>query len=489
MFAFGCSSDSEPALTGAATGVTVRAADGEIAIPSGALAAGVTVEGAALSSPPHAPPRGYTIAGSVYRFTPHGTVFQKPATVRIPVAVPGGTVFSLSDERDTTWERVPAVSRDGNAFTFQTSHISFFAELVGGDPDAGAGPVVDASVHPIPDGAIRRDTGSEASIHPATTCGGPKVEFLAEFAAVSTNEDGTIIGGVNMAPSGAWVAAVWTTTTGMTAISNPACTGVTGLGPTDREAYVSCDPPLGDQLWNIDDGSLSPIPIKVNAVSDDGLVVAGFDSVGPAVWSRAAGIVRISDSGNFAATNRDGTVIVGGTSSTAAKWNKTPQGYVMTAITGQPFPGAAEGMAVQRVSSDGRVVVGWGNEVDSQWVATYWSDGKMVALGRGAAWAVNADGSSIGGFLATDTSPLASDPGYAFLWDPVHGSRLLVELIDPAPFGSLRPYNVEVISHDGCVVIGRASDATRNEGFRVVLPSPPADLETGTWDAGPHPDL
>ncbi|MFM2421298.1 MAG: hypothetical protein RL385_6021, partial [Pseudomonadota bacterium] len=68
-------------------------------------------------------------------FTPHGTTFEAPVTLSLFYDAPAGAalvVLRLDDEQDTTWERVPAIFKDGVAF-FETTHFSIYS-VRGCDP-------------------------------------------------------------------------------------------------------------------------------------------------------------------------------------------------------------------------------------------------------------------------------------------------------------------------------------------------------------------
>jgi hypothetical protein len=128
-----------------------------VALPASAVPSGVDVKATVVDSAPAPTPSGLTVAGPILLVTPHGTSFSAPVTIKIPASTRGGSVYTLADDADRTWEPVSGIKRDANGFTFDVTHISYFAELASStDGDASPSPG-DAM------GAIDGTNGSDAA--------------------------------------------------------------------------------------------------------------------------------------------------------------------------------------------------------------------------------------------------------------------------------------------------------------------------------------
>jgi hypothetical protein len=157
-------------LSGAGSVIAESAA---IAVPAGALRAATDLTVAAIAEESIAADLSsvLTPVSPATAFTPHGTTFEAPVTLSLFYDAPAGAalvVLRLDDEQDTTWERVPAIFKDGVAF-FETTHFSIYS-VRGCDPAEdttgickgvaeGTTDLEDLSAAAVEDAAVAADAG------------------------------------------------------------------------------------------------------------------------------------------------------------------------------------------------------------------------------------------------------------------------------------------------------------------------------------------
>lgn len=115
------------------TGADVALESGQtVSVPEDALAEATEIVVTAEEQPPQPVVEGFVIAGEVLTLEPHGQAFDEPVTVSLPftrdpaVQASRYAVMRLSDDSDTTWERVENAfpQADGTVtFTIQTFSI------------------------------------------------------------------------------------------------------------------------------------------------------------------------------------------------------------------------------------------------------------------------------------------------------------------------------------------------------------------------------
>ncbi len=135
--------DSGSASDGPALGVSVGPEGAEIALPNGGaliIPAGAladTVDIVVDAAPPAGSAVGFAVVGPFYDFGPPGTVFEVPATLRLPYQLPGEWA-ALSDQLVIVWK-----STDGEWDALPTTVSAADGELVAVLTDlTGGGPAL-----------------------------------------------------------------------------------------------------------------------------------------------------------------------------------------------------------------------------------------------------------------------------------------------------------------------------------------------------------
>lgn len=231
-------------------------------------------------------------------------------------------------------------------------------------------------------------------------------------------------------------------------------------------------------------------------VSADGNVVVGTSEIGtltdafgqafrwtPQTGMQGLGFLRPGSSYSKAyGVSQDGTAIVG--YSRSAGIGERTEAYVWRQETGMvALPGISTHpnayAAAYAVNRDGTVAVGYSSsdEVNFNPRAVRWINGVPQNLGvvpgtvRSLAYAVNGDGSVVGG-----TGALATGGPQAFIWTEADGMRSLMDVLIAngisVPSG-WRFNEVTSISDDGMTFGGYGRSPTNQfQGFVVTIPAP-----------------
>jgi len=183
------------------------------------------------------------------------------------------------------------------------------------------------------------------------------------------------------------------------------------------------------------DGIANEQSSSANGVSSTGEYVVGFVGSQAFRWSKA-GMIGLGDllggpfRSNASDVSADGQVVVGNGSSTsgseAFRW--TSSGMLGLG----DLPGGIFSSLANAVSSDGTVVVGSGTTEDGTAAFRWTQTSGMVDLSQGAiqfrsAQDVSGDGSTIVGNGIGGGQ--AGAPFRAVIWDSVHGSRVLQDVL------------------------------------------------------------
>lgn len=221
-----------------------------------------------------------------------------------------------------------------------------------------------------------------------------------------------------------------------------------------------------------------PIASGATAISDDGLVVAGYSGTtigtnyptnnGEAFrWTQSGGMVGLGDlpGGLFLSTafciSGDGTAVGGASHSLAGNVNaNSREGFRWTEATGMIGTGHSSTQNVVTGSSfDGSVMVGWaylGNGIFGSFRWTDFASSFSVELQDAAACAVSNDGSIVAGIKYPQSSEQR-----AYRWTQADGVVLLGDL----PEGGLRS-TVNNISTNGSYVVGLGESESGKEAYR-----------------------
>lgn len=227
---------------------------------------------------------------------------------------------------------------------------------------------------------------------------------------------------------------------------------------------------------------------RASAASGDGHVVVGqsysensYNSQRAFVWTpqsgyRDIGILPGMFFSEANAVSRDGSMIVG--SSTGG----VSRGYTWTEESGMvplaDVPGDSQNSQARGMSSDGRIIVGYGQNY-----AAVWRDGVPESLGSFQGYRTLATDCSDDGTVIVGTTQRGSALGdYAIIWTRSTGIILLSTYLRsngvdiPADFGLT---DVRV-SADGRTFAGmsttRISGTFLNTGYVATIPSPSASL-------------
>lgn len=270
--------------------------------------------------------------------------------------------------------------------------------------------------------------------------------------------------------------------------------GITALG---TEAY----------RWSQSDGlvGLGDLPggeyfSSARAVSADGSVIVGIGGIEPEhefvfgpdaipyepfIWTAGSGMVGLGGfagepvGGEATDVSADGSVVVGQSTivtSPGEPWESFRiSAFRWTQATGMTDLGFEE---VAAISSDGSTVVGYSQSDFGEYDAFLWTESTgRVHLGEplndrslSQAWDVSGDGSTIVG-VSWETGPPIT-----VIWDAVHGSRDLKEVLENQYGLDLTGWSLEgraAISDDGLTIVGTGTNPNGDvEAFIAVLPEP-----------------
>jgi len=293
----------------------------------------------------------------------------------------------------------------------------------------------------------------------------------------------------------------WTRDTGMIGLGlPPGASSAVALGVSDDGSrVVGFDAPSSEPRafqWTASGGftTLGTLPGGVEwgiayDISADGSTIVGLaHGVAQAQmqayrWTASTGMVEIGfgrgTNGVAVAVSADGTVVVGQGNqpfsrapSQAFRWTSSSGAVSLGAL-----PGGTLDASSSAVSPDGAVVVG-DAAIGRRREAFRWTAATgMVGLGflpgfeSTHATAVSSDGNAIVGYARTGLGPYG-----AFLWDPVHGMRLLEEVLT-AEYGlDLGGWSIGHpggMTPDGRIIVGTAFDAEHHtQAFLVTIPEP-----------------
>jgi len=306
--------------------------------------------------------------------------------------------------------------------------------------------------------------------------------------AYGVSADGWMVVG-RSEPAGAFR---WTTATGMLGLGH-----LPGSSSSEADA-VSADGSVavgydrgidGDTVvrWTLGNG-ISSLGFAGEArdVSADGSVVVGerySDTTEAFRWTSDAGAMGLGflPGGIYSyalGVSADGSTIVGGASTAeraddAFRWTS---GAGMVSLVTLPGVWDSEAFAA---SADGSVIVGYATDQEAGTQAFRWtaSEGMVLlgtpigVIGETIAYAVSADGSVIVG-ESSDYSARVDD---AFIWDPVHGMRLLKDVLVEDYGLDLTGWELQWargISGDGRTIVGNGVNPSGQVEAWIALLSP-----------------
>ncbi len=310
----------------------------------------------------------------------------------------------------------------------------------------------------------------------------PRPEGVSDVAANAISADGTtVVGGTQRGNDGA--SFYWTAATALVEFDAPIggwsyASGVSAdgrviVGSSRRESQTSAYRWASGSGLSFLQSTPGASETYANDVSDDGSIIAGYDSFGAVRW-------RVTDPGIIAdpllfnlsasanAISGDGQVLVGATSAfgPAVRW--TPQGT-------QSFPllgGLPTGSATV-ANADGSVIAGvFADGSPFRWSVTdgLLPLGQIVSPGRATPYAMSADGLIIAGWLD-------SSDDNAFVWTPQIGVVTLESLIDQIGLDRTgwQFQLVTDISADGLTLVGWARYQGEQGSFIAQIPAPSAN--------------
>jgi len=239
-----------------------------------------------------------------------------------------------------------------------------------------------------------------------------------------------------------------------------------------------CGPPEEACLWH-EPGTMVPLAPPDGrrsfaiATSADGSVVVGWRDCVPFFacsdeafrWTQAEGVVPLfahgSTNGVASGVSADGSQIVGTHEAVAFRWNAA-DGLVPL----EPLPGGGPWTQALAISADGSTIVGQAmpDPTADERAAVRWTEaGGIESLGIlpngwAIASAVSADGSVVAGLSQFE---LGGDVFDAFIWDPVHGMRLLADVLQSAgvDLGGWHLDDASGVSADGRTIVGSGHDS------------------------------
>jgi len=332
--------------------------------------------------------------------------------------------------------------------------------------------------------------------------------------ALGLSGQGAIVVGQANSPSGLqafrWAEA--TGITGLGAFANPGGLPSSGARACSRDGWVVVGSSALPNSLNEDGSPFRWTPASglvylgslggtqggvARATSVDGSVVVGYSSnasyqLEAFRWTAATGMVGLGDlpggvfNSQASAVSGDGSVVVGLASTSSSPYNRS---FKWTAAQGLQALGPTT-LRVTGISRNGRFAVG-GNLGRAARVAV--GTGAVATLPHVAipgldtdtdlAWAATSDGAIVVGM--ENLSALNGYYGRAFLWDAVHGTRILKDvLVDDFGLGpELDGWELNAataVSDDGLRIAGYGvAPSGEQAAWRVTLPTPPtaaADL-------------
>jgi probable HAF family extracellular repeat protein len=315
--------------------------------------------------------------------------------------------------------------------------------------------------------------------------------------AWDVSNDGSIVVGESLVPSGPLEAFRWTEETGMVGLGSlPG----SGSAPFSQAYGVSADglAVVGRSLgnftdaeafqWTLSDGiiGLGAPPntwTYAQAASGDGAAVVGrIDSLDASGviseafrWTEATGMVGLGDlpGGAFSSyalgVSGDGSVVVGAGRVDSESGCSGYEAFRWTSQTGMVALGAPPGDTCSQandVSHDGTTIVGSSNGQAFRWTA----GSGMVGLGPLThAWGVSGNGTVVVGRRLDDNG---SEP---MVWDTARGARTLRGLLVDEYGLDLSGWTLikaTEVSGDGRTIVGQGINPNGDwEAWRAVLPS------------------
>ncbi len=318
-----------------------------------------------------------------------------------------------------------------------------------------------------------------------------RIGFLASYPhseAHDVSSDGLVVVGQSAAPSGAYEAFRWTAERGMTGLGFPTARAVNADGSVVVGTHLGFS---GAYRWTAAAGTvdLSTIPggddlESLWDVSADGNVAVGWCSGGEACsWTPDAGTRRLGKPAGAWSESRaygvsaDGSVIVGSTWSAPTQRQEAFRWTAEDGMVGLgDLPGGDLYSVAFDVSRDGGVIVGHGqsemslegqvNEV-FRWTEADGMVGLGILLFDANRVCVSADGSTIAG---------GTTEHEAFVWDPLHGTRLLKDILADVAGEGIAGWRLHMatgVSADGETVVGYGTNPQGSwEAWIAVVPEP-----------------
>lgn len=319
---------------------------------------------------------------------------------------------------------------------------------------------------------------------------------VRESAALAVSGDGLVVVGYSSAGPRKFEAFRWAPAVGMVGL------GHVSLEGRDSRAYgVSSDGAV--VVGSSDSAAFRWTPVGGMArlgnnsrhaygVSADGAVVVGERRSGSDMeafrWTAAEGVKGLgylwsppewSPISAAYGVSADGLVVVGSSSSgsgnmQAFRW--TPAGGMVGL---GDLPGGNFNSGARASSTDGAVIVGYGNSAAGPEAFRWTEAGGMVGLGdlpgggfASYAWSVSADGSVV---VGRGTTALGAE---AFLWDAEHGMRSLKSVLtaEGLDLSGWTLSNAWEVSANGTTIVGSGSNPEgQTEAWKATLAPPPQD--------------
>ena len=309
-----------------------------------------------------------------------------------------------------------------------------------------------------------------------------------ESRARGVSPDGSTVVGYSRLSAGPFDAFVWTRSGGMRSIGDGSLSSSAAAASADGSVVVGFGA-AGTRAfrWTAAAGMEYLTTAHVNpgaayAVSRDGSVVAGNDSLNAFRWTEAGGLQSLGMGTFPSATDAwgmsaDGSVVVGRAQPARAGY----EAFRWTESTGTVGLGVLPGgwhSEATAASADGSVVVGRSNTSDARFHAVRWTaeggmqslDGAPCGTMDSHAAAVSADGSVVTGMMN-----IGFAPGQAFIWDEQRGLRNLRDRLVTLGLNLDGWTLTEAtgISADGTVLVGHGvNSAGATEAWLAVVPEP-----------------
>lgn len=453
-------------------GGTLELARGvRVTVPAGAIADGTELRASTSDAVVASPPAGFTIIGPVVAITPHGTTFSAPITIGMPASSPAGTVQTLSDDQDESWELVPGVERSAGTLTFTVTHVSYFAELAPGG-EAGTPP---SDAAPTGCGHIAPTTVPIFDLIGVT--GQWDTPGVTTPAAVSA--DGSTVAGNQSNGSSSFR---WRKSTGLEVVETLFpfinCDGSVYLGfgdlvPDSQFPGLRKVTLVSPQRVAVLQ-TLPSYPIAaVHAMNAAGTLLVGESqggSWGPAsIWSSDGTVKEIGHgldgTGYPMSISADGKFISG----VLKDSNGLYQAYRYSESTGITI--IKEEATTVLMSADGQTIAAVSGDGTPSPRTFLWNASAGLSEPCGSvpcqAYVVSGDGRVLIGDTLVDGSY------ERFVWTSSRGMRRLDDVLAAAgvSYSKWKTLGVTAMTPDARVLVGNALDAQRNSsGYRLVLP-------------------